>query len=99
MTSSEQGLTRVLQAIADPTRRQILHALKERGGCSLDKEVGLCASDIEMRVRLTQPTISHHMSILKAAGLVEAKKLGQWMWYRRNEPALRALTRTLRETL
>ena len=99
MTSPEQGLTRVLQAIADPTRRQILHALKERGGCSLDKEVGLCASDIEVRVRLTQPTISHHMSILKAAGLVEAKKLGQWMWYRRNEPALRAFTRKLRETL
>jgi DNA-binding transcriptional ArsR family regulator len=39
------------------------------------------------------------MSILKTAGLVDAKKLGQWMWYRRNEPALKALTRTLRETL
>ena len=99
MTDTDHALTRVLQAIADPTRRQILHALKERGGCSLDKEVGLCASDIEMRVHLTQPTISHHMSILKAAGLVDAKKLGQWMWYRRNEPALRALTRKLRDSL
>ena len=99
MNNPEQALTRVLQAIADPTRRQILHALKERGGCSLDKEYGLCASDIEMRVQLTQPTISHHMSILKEAGLVHATKLGQWMWYRRNEPALKALTRTLRERL
>jgi DNA-binding transcriptional ArsR family regulator len=99
MTSSEQSLTRVLQAIADPTRRQILHALKERGGCSLDKDVGLCASDIELRVPLSQPTISHHMSILKAAGLVEAKKIGQWMWYRRNEQALKGLSRTLRDTL
>ncbi len=99
MNNPDQTLTRVLQAIADPTRRQILHALKERGACSLDKEVGLCASDIETRVHVSQPTISHHMSILKAAGLVEAKKLGQWMWYRRNEQALRGLARTVRDTL
>jgi ArsR family transcriptional regulator len=99
MTNPDETLNRVLHAIADPTRRQILHALKERGGCSLDKDVGLCASDIEMRVPLSQPTISHHMAILKKAGLVEAKKLGQWVWYRRNEQALRDLARTLRETL
>ncbi len=92
-------MNRTLQAIADPTRRRILEALKERGGCSLGKEVGLCASDIELRIHLSQPTISHHMSILKKAGLVEAKKLGQWMWYRRNETALREFTRTLRESL
>jgi DNA-binding transcriptional ArsR family regulator len=61
--------------------------------------VGLCASDIEMRVHLSQPTISHHMSILKKAGLVEAKKLGLWMWYRRNEGALREFTRALKEDL
>jgi DNA-binding transcriptional ArsR family regulator len=99
MTNPDPVLTRVLQAIADPTRRQILHALKERGGCSLGKEDGLCASDIEMRVHLSQPTISHHMAILKAAGLVDARKIGQWMWYRRNEQALKALTRSLRENL
>jgi ArsR family transcriptional regulator len=39
------------------------------------------------------------MSILKKAGLVEATKLGQWMWYRRNEAALRAFARELRESL
>lgn len=95
----EQSLDRMLQAIADPTRRRILQALKERGGCSLDKEVGLCASDIEQRIHLSQSTISHHMSILKKAGLVEAKKLGQWMWYRRNEEALRNFAQALRKTL
>jgi len=99
MTDPEQILNRRLQAIADPTRRKILHALKERGGCSIGKDVGLCASDIEERVHLSQPTISHHMSILQEAGLVEAQKLGQWMWYRRNEPALREFARRLRESL
>jgi ArsR family transcriptional regulator len=99
MTDPEQALNRVLHAIADPTRRRILQALKERGGCSLGKDVGLCASDIEQRIHLSQPTISHHMSILKRAGLVEAKKMGQWMWYRRNETALREFARALRANL
>jgi DNA-binding transcriptional ArsR family regulator len=99
MSHADQVLNRLLQAIADPTRRRILQALKERGGCSIDKDVGLCASDIEGRIRLSQPTISHHMSILKKVGLVQAKKQGQWMWYRRNEKALAELARKLRETL
>ncbi len=99
MNNPEQALNRMLQAIADPTRRRILQALKERGGCSIGKDVGLCASDIELRIHLSQPTISHHMSILKKAGLVEAKKLGQWRWYRRNEAALREFARALRESL
>jgi DNA-binding transcriptional ArsR family regulator len=99
MTDAEQTLNRVLHAIADPTRRRILHALKERGAASIGKDGGLCASDIELRVHLSQPTISHHMSILKKAGLVEAKKLGQWVWYRRNEVALRAFARELRASL
>jgi ArsR family transcriptional regulator len=99
MSDPDPELSRMLHAVADPTRRRILQALKERGGCSLDKDVGLCASDIEQRIRLSQPTISHHMSILKKSGLVEARKLGQWMWYRRNETAIREFARTLRESL
>jgi len=99
MSDAEQGLSRALHAIADPTRRRILQALKERNASSIGKDEGLCASDIEQRVHLSQPTISHHMSVLKKAGLVEAKKLGQWMWYRRNETALREFARELRESL
>jgi ArsR family transcriptional regulator len=99
MAHTEHSLDRMLHAVADPTRRRILRALKARGECSIGKETGLCACDIEARIRLTQPTISHHMGILKKAGLVEAKKQGQWMWYRRNETALRELARDLRDTL
>lgn len=99
MSDSEATLDRMLHAIADPTRRRILDALKERGACSIGKDVGLCACDIEQRVELTQPTISHHMAILGKAGLVEARKQGRWMWYRRNESALRELARNLKDTL
>ena len=96
---SEQELDRILHAIADPTRRRILRALKEQGGCSIGKDVGLCASDIEQRIHLSQPTISHHMAILTKAGVVEAKKLGLWVWYRRNEAVLRGFGRSLRKSL
>jgi DNA-binding transcriptional ArsR family regulator len=99
MSAADQVLDRGLQAIADPIRRRILRALKERGGCSLDKDVGLCASDIEQRIELSQPTISHHMAVLKKAGLIEVQKIGQWKWYRRNEPALREFSRILRNSL
>jgi ArsR family transcriptional regulator len=90
-------LNTVLSAIADPTRRRILSLLKEKGCCSIEKAVGLCACDIEAKVELSQPTVSHHMKILTKAGLVEAEKIGQWMWYRRNEKNLREALNSLRE--
>ncbi len=100
MTSS---LDHTLHAIADPTRRRILGALKQRGQVSASApsiaKNGLCAGDIEERVHLSQPTISHHMAILTKAGLVDAAKQGQWRWYRRNEKALRRLVKSLRAQL
>lgn len=102
--SSESSLDRALHAIADPTRRRILLALKEGGGekTPAPKHVHsscLCGGDIEARVHLSQPTISHHMAILTKAGLVEATKQGQWRWYRRNEKALRQVVKMLRGKL
>jgi DNA-binding transcriptional ArsR family regulator len=88
-----------LHAIADPTRRRILNALKEKGACSIDKETGLCASDIERRVKLAQPTISHHMRILVKANVVEAKREGHWRWYRRNEKFISEMMRGLKGQL
>lgn len=104
MSTSVTSLDHTLHAIADPTRRRILQALKQRGTTSSStssntKLNGLCAGDIEERVRLSQPTISHHMAILTKAGLVDAAKQGQWRWYRRNEKALRRLVKSLRAQL
>src|ERR1700678_878964 len=97
MTTSPTSLDGALHAIADPTRRRILGALKQTGSGAAGKNNGLCAGDIEERVRLSQPTISHHMAILTKAGLVEAVKQGQWRWYRRDEKALRGLLKLLRK--
>jgi DNA-binding transcriptional ArsR family regulator len=98
------SLDHTLHAIADPTRRRILGALKQRSAPStsipaIGKHAGLCAGDIEERVHLSQPTISHHMAILTKAGLVDAVKQGQWRWYKRNEKALRRLVKGLRAQL
>ena len=96
--SSDASLDRVLHAIADPTRRRILQTLKE-GKSGQTKPSALCGGDIEERIGLSQPTISHHMSILNKAGLVEATKQGQWRWYRRNEKAIRQVVKSLRGKL
>jgi ArsR family transcriptional regulator len=102
--SSESSLDRALHAIADPTRRRILLVLKQ----GMDSKTPaprhihascLCGGDIEERIRLSQPTVSHHMSILTKAGLVEATKHGQWRWYRRNEKAIRQVVKMLRGKL
>jgi ArsR family transcriptional regulator len=106
MASTEESLNRALHAIADPTRRRILQALKAGkveiksiGRRSSANGISLCAGEIEERVQLSQPTISHHMAILTRAGLVEATKKGQWRWYRRDEKAIRGVVKTLRGKL
>ena len=111
---ADSNLDRALRAVADPTRRRILQALKERrhssapvASTAVDKVAKtwsqeaacLCAGDIQHRIQLSQPTISHHMAILAKAGLIEAVKQGQWRWYRRNERAIRKLVKMLRAKL
>jgi ArsR family transcriptional regulator len=101
--AADLSLDRALHAIADPTRRRILQVLKE-GGAKIPAPhtvAGpcLCGGEIEERIRLSQPTVSHHMGILTKAGLVHATKHGQWRWYRRNEKALRQMVKMLRGKL
>lgn len=86
-----ERLAAVLKVIAEPTRLRLLslvaaHQDSEECICNLTDVVGL-----------SQPTVSHHMAVLRDAGLVEAEKVGQWMWYRRNERALRELARALND--
>ena len=85
----------VCKALGDPTRLRILELLKSKGRSCCDliarDERGLCACDIEESVGLSQAAVSHHMALLKRAGLVNAEKRGRWMYYSRNEPAIAGL--------
>jgi ArsR family transcriptional regulator len=96
---TDDRLSELLHAISDPARRRILRVLKSKGCCSIGRPTGMCACDIEQKVGLSQPTVSHHMSILRKAGLVLGEKVGPWMWYQRNEKALQELAEALGEGL
>ncbi|HEV8557639.1 MAG TPA: metalloregulator ArsR/SmtB family transcription factor [Actinophytocola sp.] len=66
------------EAVAEPRRREILDLLQ--GG---ERSVG----DLVERLRLTQPTVSKHLKVLRGAGLVEVRRDAQRRWYRlRLEP-------------
>ncbi|MHB8800661.1 MAG: autorepressor SdpR family transcription factor [Thermoanaerobaculia bacterium] len=67
---SDPGL--VFKALADPTRRRILEYLREGD---------LNAGEIAERFDMTKPSISHHLSLLKQAGLVEDTRHGQNIVY------------------
>src|ERR671923_1239066 len=99
MATQTETVPASLHAITDPARRKILQLLKEKGCCSIEKRSGMCACDIEARLKLSQPTISHHMRILTKAGLVHATKVGPWMWYRRNEKVIQEFLGALSEDL
>jgi len=90
-----------LKALADPMRRRIVELLKKKGCCSCEMvssvDPGLCLCDIESALKLSQPTITHHIQVLREAGLVGTQKIGRWVYCRRNEEALDRLAEWLRK--
>ena len=78
-----EDLVPVFKALGDPTRLKILELLRARGKSCCDlisrEERGLCACDIEEAVGLSQAAISHHMDLLRRAGLVDAEKRVRWL--------------------
>jgi len=65
---------RLLKALADPTRLAMVWCLRRA-------QAPVCICDFTATFDLGQPTISHHMGKLKAAGLVESEKQGLWVYY------------------
>ena len=98
MKAANDKLSLALRAVADPTRRKILRILHP-GAPRKTAAEGWTASDVEQKIKLAQPTVSHHMKILKNAGLVESHKQGTWVRYHRLESAIRALRKGLMEEL
>src|SRR5262245_33306571 len=88
-----------LKALADPTRLRILELLKARGRSCCDRiarnEPGLCACDVEREVGLSQAAVSHHMGLLRRAGLVRAEKRGRWVYYSRDEDGISEVTEAI----
>jgi ArsR family transcriptional regulator len=71
------------KALADPTRVGIVNTLSQ-----VDE---VCVCNLTALFQLSQPTISHHLKILREAGLVESSRRGTWAYYRLVPKAIDAL--------
>jgi ArsR family transcriptional regulator, arsenate/arsenite/antimonite-responsive transcriptional repressor len=85
-----RALTADLEILAHPVRLQVLDLLTQSEG-------RVCVCDLEAAVPVKQPTVSHHLRLLREAGLIDCEKQGLWCYYFVNRPALSAL-RTRIET-
>lgn len=88
----------VLRALAHPLRRKMLEWLKEpeRHFSTQDHplEMGVCAGQFE-RCGLSQSSVSAHLATLAGADLVTTRRVGQWVFYKRNEDAIAAFRTSL----
>jgi len=82
-----EALAARFKALADPTRVAIVNQL------SAADEV--CVCNLVGTFHLSQPTISHHLKILREAGLIEAERRGTWAYYRLNRAAVGELALAL----
>ena len=94
-----------LRALANKRRLQILEWLKDptahfRPQVDGDLvEDGVCGVLIAEKLGVSAPTLSEHMRVLTAAKLVRAKRIKQWTMYKRDEAAIDAVKRAIRETV
>ena len=78
-----------LKALADPVRLRLLSEVASRPGGEA------CVCDISGPIRLSQSTISHHLKVLREAGLVTSERRGTWVYYRVNSVVLEQLSELL----
>jgi DNA-binding transcriptional ArsR family regulator len=95
----------VLAALASPKRLQVLEWLRDprahfppqRDGDLVGD--GVCVLFIANKLGVAQPTATAHLQALARAGLVTAKRIGQWTFYKRDEASLAALKQQIAEEL
>jgi ArsR family transcriptional regulator, arsenate/arsenite/antimonite-responsive transcriptional repressor len=69
-------LAQVFKALADPVRLRLVSLIgAHRGG-------EVCVCDLTTAFDLTQPTISHHLKVLRQAGIIDSERRGTWVYYR-----------------
>lgn len=85
-TDPDAGLFR---ALADPTRLAIVR--------QLSAESATCACDLTVCIDLAQPTVSHHLRVLREAGLVRSERRGTWIYYSLAPEAIERLRRIVAE--
>jgi ArsR family transcriptional regulator len=82
-------LARGFKALGDPVRLRLLSLIAARAGDEV------CVCELTDAFTQTGPTISHHLRVLREAGLVDCERRGTWVYYRVVPKALAALSRLL----
>lgn len=77
------------KALADPVRLQLLSSVASRAGGEA------CVCDISAGVEVSQPTISHHLKVLRDAGLLTSRRRASWVYYAVVPEALTVLSNLL----
>ncbi|MFM9611659.1 ArsR/SmtB family transcription factor [Streptomyces niveiscabiei] len=68
-------LARTFKALGDPVRLRLLSMIASRSGGEV------CVCDLTPAFDLSQPTISHHLKLLRQAGLIDCERRGTWVYY------------------
>ncbi|HEX4815380.1 MAG TPA: metalloregulator ArsR/SmtB family transcription factor [Nonomuraea sp.] len=74
--SDAAELAVILKAVADPVRLRLLSMIGSHAGGEA------CVCDLTDAFDLTAPTISHHLKVLRTAGLIDGERRGTWVYYR-----------------
>ncbi|WAM11966.1 MULTISPECIES: ArsR/SmtB family transcription factor [Rhodococcus] len=82
-------LARMFKALGDPVRLRLLSLIASHAGGEA------CVCDISESFDLSQPTISHHLKVLRAAGLLDCERRGTWVYYWVIPSALQQLSAVL----
>ena len=82
-------LARMFKALGDPVRLRLLSIVASHPGGEA------CVCDLAADFDLTQPTISHHLKVLREAGLLSCERRGTWVYYRVEPGALAQLSAVL----
>ncbi|GAA2133853.1 metalloregulator ArsR/SmtB family transcription factor [Actinomadura napierensis] len=90
LSEAEAGeLAPLFKAIADPVRLRLLSLIASHEGGEA------CVCDLTAAFELTAPTISHHLKVLKQAGLIDSERRGTWVYYWLNPGVLERLSAVL----
>src|SRR3954463_6398304 len=83
-------LAKVFKALGDPVRLRLMSMIASRG-----QGGEVCVCELTPAFDLSQPTISHHLKLLRQAGLVDAERRASWVYYRARPNLLRQLAALL----
>jgi Predicted transcriptional regulators len=80
-----ERMAKVAKALGDPIRMQLADVLRKHAG-------QVCVCELVPLFELSQPTVSHHLKVLREAGIVGSERQGLWAYYYVNSDALKELS-------